>query len=484
MLRRMIHPAIRHALRLLWLAGCVCVPRGNAEPDTAITNANLAWVTARLAEDRAAQAQDRDRFVALGLSADRRTREVRLWADATGIQAHDPLEFLLVAEGSGHGYETLAVSHARPSDVDAALRFVGLTPGRPASPGALSFWPKGERVMITASTLGSNGWSAPLPAEHLLWDDRASAPFSPAGFVYVDAGRTAPADSLPESVFVPDVYTPRAIISLYNASHTVLDVPTLAPQGSVYGSQRANPDTLMPEGTLIEFTLSARAAIESPRVRDFTLQVLAPTNGPRPGDAVFQLSPPPSETEGPWPRAGLDAEITRLVRAGLDPFVRITFAPELRLDEAQAAAQYARGLEGTSGIRIEAPPDGHLFFRAFTPEEQFRRREDRVAQPFELHLARHAETVTAALIHIEERWSEERTEPELIPTEYPLANPAALEAKLKASESLPVLLVFAPPDLHVSDVMAYVQPVLGSHPLIHIFLTPAVTPDQISAPAP
>ena len=70
-------------------------------------------------------------FVRPGLLANRAEKWVKIQAEAVGASTNSPCEFMLIAEASGHDYESLMVSFAKPSDVHEALVFTGMNPGMP-----------------------------------------------------------------------------------------------------------------------------------------------------------------------------------------------------------------------------------------------------------------------------------------------------------------------------------------------------------------
>ena len=249
-------------------------------------------------------------------------------------------------------------------------------------------------------------------------------------------------------------------------------MPRIAPQGSVYGSVLRHPAHPLPEGALLEFTLRPEKAPGAPpRILDLRIVVHASINAPRPASPVYALanaadSEPPAVLSGD----GLAARVAALVHDGRDPFARIGFDRALRLDEARDAARFLNDLEREDRLRVDSPEPGQLFFRAFIPDESNRRREDRIAQPKKLRLWRDATGRHALLTTIEERWRDDRIEPDLIPADRPVESPEALTVLLREAAGLPVILVFAPPELTVGDVMDYVAPVLATHRLVHVYV--------------
>lgn len=430
-------------------------------------------------EWRSAWSNNPSMLVRPGLLADRASRTVRVLADSTGLGSSGPVEFILIGPDSSHAYEALAVSHASPGDVYDALRFIGMTPGRSPDLRALAFWPKGERVLLTLAPVDTDGVTAPVPVESLLLDTRASKTPAPAGLVFVEAGRAPESDSDTNTVYIPDAFGPRSIAPTYNEPQSVFDVPRMAPQGSAYGTQLANPAALLPTNALVEIVMRPERTGGTPRVLDLALSVVpGPTVDAPPG---FCLGPANGDAADAntnvLSRAGLAQAVAKWVREGRDPFVTIRFDGRLSLAQVHDACRLLEGLEREDGIRVDPPPADQLYFRAFIPDEENRRREDRVEQPWELHLKRGTNGTQAVLTQIEVKWHEDRDEPELRPTDYPLATPGDIWATLDRLEpGLPVMLIFADPGFALDEVMRYVTPVRRTHGIIHVYLDPAAVP--------
>ena len=399
------------------------------------------------------------------LVIDRAAREVRILAEATGIGAADPLEFILVTPASSHAYESLAVSRTAPGALHDALLAIGLVPGRSPDPRALAFWPKGERTRVFVRALGTNtnALTLPLPVEQLLQDVHTKKPTREDGFLFVEAGSAPARDGSTNRVYAPDAYAPHAIVSLYNEPTTVFDVPRIAAQSSVYGQQKLNPATLFTKGTLLEFTFRPERTNGPPRVREGILTVHA--------DARYSLSGIDPLPDTPMTAKALTAAVAELIKNGADPFVRIRFDSALRLDTLHDACKFLSDLENEDGIRVDSPEPDQLFYRAFIPDEENRRRADRVAQPCELRFTATNDTFRATLVHITEAWHDDQQEPELTATEHPLGGPEDLRPVLDAlGQTLPVLLVFAPPEITLSDLTPYLTPARPTHAIVHVYV--------------
>ena len=119
---------------------------------------------------------------------------------------------------------------------------------------------------------------------------------------------------------------------------------------------------------------------------------------------------------------------------------------------------------------MEPPATGRLYYMAFLPNEKFRDRDSRLAQPWELHFARADGRSRATLTQIEEVWKEDKIRPELRPHHVPVASPEVLRKEIDArGPGLPVILVFAPPDLAYEELLRFVSPMLSTHGAIHVF---------------
>ena len=206
-----------------------------------------------------------------GVLADRKSRRVHVYAQATGVGPQDIVEFLLIAANSGHDYEALATVFAKPSDIHRALTFIGLQPGRPVNAEKLCFWPKGERVIATVAGLPPGSAYGPFGFDTLLLDKVTGEPWIENGLVFVGSEYVDSPDNPAESVYAADIFGPNSIVSTYNEPTTVLDVPRQAPQSVVYGRQKLNSECLPPENVLLEIIVEPEKKDGKKRVVDLEL---------------------------------------------------------------------------------------------------------------------------------------------------------------------------------------------------------------------
>jgi hypothetical protein len=431
----------------------------------------------RLFQTRSQQHKDNpDVRVRRGLVADRKVRKVTIDAEATGLSPKgNPPEFFLVAENSGHAYEALLVSFAKAGDVQEALEFIGMKPGRPVDFTAFRFWPKGERVLASVMAPGPDG--TPRRMETLLAQESTRLPLPLTGLVFT--GSPLIPDEAGGTAHAADLREPNSIAASYNEPSSVLDVPRSAPQAQVYNTVGVNPDTVYPEGQLLSVTLEPEYRDGRLRVLDLHLTATAKegTAGTNLENVVCQLTGPDGQARTPKP-VPLDKVVPIFAtdcQNGQDPFVTVTFDPGLALRAVRDACAVLLAMEQDQGIRLEPPAEGQLFCKAFTPNEAFRDRSARQVQPWELHFTATPEGKTkAVLTQIEETYPEGSRTATLKVTDFPVADGSALRAKLdERGPGLPVVLVFAPSSLPYGRLMEFLVPVLKTHPIIHVYLEPA-----------
>jgi hypothetical protein len=406
-----------------------------------------------------------------GLLADRERRRVELLAEASGLGAYAAIEFGLVGELSDRGYEALAFSFARATDLAEALEFIGLPRGLNVKPKEHRFWPKGERVFIEVQVL-TNEAAPPLPIESFVLDRRTEQPLARQGMIYCGSARR-PAEAGGDCL--ADHEPPMSLLSTYNEPQTVLDVPRPAPQGDVYESFVMHPDRKRPEGELLRFVFTPEPRPGGvPRVLAVALTALPAADGQ---GAAFDCS-----LDGePARRLDDTGALIRLmksqVEAGRDPYVTLAIDDALPLAHVRDLCAALRLIEGENGVRMEPPPPGNIYYKAFLPDEKWRDRATRLSQPWELHVGRPPAAGAPpplTLVQILEDWSDPASlDPKLTVREHPLKDHAELPAKIRElGGGPPVLLVYAPLDAPVGIFMPAVRLVRETQPLVHVFGEP------------
>lgn len=442
--------------------------------------------------------------------------EITLRGYATGLSGTVPVEFFLIGPNSSKNYEALAVSFAKPSDVHAALEFIGLPPGRPVDYARLQFFPKGERVRMTFT------WDETSPdgvvsqrtvrAEDLIVLRQTGQPLPPTALTFV-GGRWlkpepgSPLEPLarqatdPRGIYYADLGDPGSIASNYNDATTVLDLPLQARQSDVYQSRIANPDYLLRPGTPVTITLTPDSP-GKPRVLDLTLTARSPA---RPADSGGGGEAAGRTQEGGAERRGeggtakgtgdggglrlvattadhrvlfdvvgagsLAPEISRLL-AEREPFVTVNLDPELPLAAVRDLYARLEALQDRGVLRIEppassptAPPD--LFYEALVPEEKYRDARNRPFPSFELHLAGDR----VVLRDLAEQGDE--------PRDNPVTSPLDFQKMLADRADRPgPLAVFAPASMSYGQLLTWLRTTdhLAAGRVVWVYLPRPSTP--------
>jgi hypothetical protein len=446
----------------------------------AVTVAALAALTARCAPgaDEAPAAGGGERFERPGVTADRAARQVRVEAACTGLKpGMREREFFVIAPNSGRDYEAYAIARAKPSDVHAALEFIGLKPGRPVDDERMMYWPKGERVRVFVDVPPDRARTAdgqPVPPrfrlEEAILDTRTGKPLPADGFVFVGSYWKEGGESGRE--YAADVEDPSALAAAFNLPNVVLDIPRMGGKSELYPYQVLNPERDLPADTPLTLVLEPDPA---------------PGGGPRALDLVARAAP---DGEGLRVRivdasgatiadAGSTDEAAAYLdgrrREGRDVFLAVEPADDLALPALERLARWVDDLSLNRDVRIEPPPDGHLYHRAFAPNPDFRARETRPAQPCELHLRRAAGGgIEGRLLRIDRVSDPEAGTATFTETAHPASTPEEARDNLLAhGPRLPVLLVFADAATTYGELRAFLRPIRTTHSVVYVFPTAA-----------
>jgi len=170
-----------------------------------------------------------------------------------------------------------------------------------------------------------------------------------------------------------------------------------------------------------------------------------------------------------------------------DFFVQWTFDDAITVLAAAQLASAISAIEGPGGIRVDGPPKGQLFYRAFLPNPAWIPREDRLMQPFELHLSRNDDgTYKRTLVSIDEDWSApNKITPDLTVNFHPLGDDWETELPKIIEEKDPpkhktTLFVFTPPETPLSAFMPQVRAVQARLFEVHVFST-TIDPNRLES---
>lgn len=395
-----------------------------------------------------------------GVFADMRKREVRLLAEAVGHLEGITAEFLLVGPLSDRAYESVAVTVASPGDIVRAIEHLGLSRGGGVGSKPFRFWPCGERMVATVRRLDVKGATA-KPLQSLVADQDSESPLVGEGGIVFTGGRWE------GDVCLTDSTMPASVISLYNESGSILDVPFQVGQSDVYG--RLSVAEMLPYGTLLEIVLRPLFPPDGQtRVLPLTITVTK-------DDGKVKLVC--ASEKGDLLAKGELSEMLLWLKAradaGRELFATLVFDDALPLGVAAQVAQVFCMLDG-KGLRLDGKAEDGLFPKAFVPLEKWREHKDRIPQPFELHLFRDsAGEIRKKMIFIEEDWTVEGLDPKLTPRTYPFESwdefPDLIARVGGADNKVLLLFIFSPADLPLSTFMPGVRVAAKRLPLVYVF---------------
>lgn len=347
-----------------------------------------------------------------GVVADAESHTVRFLVEATGLGPADTAEFFAIGPLSDRSYESFFVTVPSPAAIAAATERVGVPRGVPPDITGARLWPSGEKLTLSATLLPTNGAhrTAPLAFADLLDDSAAKDEGSVlhAPFLYTGGARDA------SGAVVAATNIPCAVFALYSHSPSLFLLNGQFDQSTVYGRFRAKEE--FPAGTLFELTVrwDGKTTV---LYRDVTLTV--------------------SNLKEKLPALRADASTH-------DLFVRLSFGDGTTVEQAAEIAHAMALLDG-KGLKMDGPPPGQFFFRAFQPDPGWRERAGRIFQPFEVHVSADG---SKRFVFVEEDWSGDGLDPVLKPRETPFADwgelPKLIAKTGEQGNKVNVLFLFAP----------------------------------------
>ncbi|WFB34335.1 YdjY domain-containing protein [Kiritimatiellota bacterium B12222] len=392
--------------------------------------------------------------------ADLTQKEVTIWGQHTGMSTGEPIEFFIISELSGHDYESLMISFAKPSDIHQALEKIGAEAGGPVSPDEHRFWPRGSRIVAEIEWI-TNGQTQPqrMPVESVVLTDGSPMALTP--WVFTGSPMLPNFEKEGSFIYGADLYSPNSIASTFNLQSTVLDLPFQGSKTQTYGNFIRNPAVDAPKAQPMLIHLRLATAEEAPAEIDLHLQF--------------------SGEEGHLNIDGMPEELQATGLAELGAFMNTRehemhylspdFGPELSISKTTQLARELQLLEThVPSVRIEPPVDGQFFFKAFVPDPRYRTRDNRPTQPIELHFSQAGgQKWMVTLSELEEVWGD-GMESSIVEKVIPLDSPADFEAYLQNPEKQkPVLFVYTKGNLSYGELQKWVSPVLDQFPIVFVY---------------
>lgn len=429
-------------------------------------------------------ANDTNILVLPGLVADKNKQRVEVVVESTGLDPKSPCEFTIVGEQSEHAYEALAISFAKPGAIHQALQFIGKTPGEPVNLEALRFWARGDCFEMSLVKDGA----PPVLLERLVLDQRTGKTLPEVGFRFTGSTRLADPKHREKKTIAADVYQPMAILSLFNTAGSVLEVPYVASKVDVYQNMTPNPEYTFPAGALLTLVIEPVKKEVAKCAKDLSLIVAAGnstttnrlTGLERIKALAFQLKDGTVVLNEQPTISSVMQSLGVLDRKRNDYYLTVCFEGDVELGAAQALAPLLSIMDCERGIRIEPPPSGQLYYRAFTPDRELLDRDARMFHPWELALSDEAGAVAGRLLGFNSVYTNGSSQAKLELTELKISSPLSLRKALDAEAAAPakpgqisrppVIMVFAPATLKYGQLLQFLGPVLPTHKTVHVYL--------------
>lgn len=439
---------------LLWVAGIAVAQEKRHPYDIAKEK-----IDAQLKVWQTQFAGDEDVRVFDYVLADRKAKRVTILACATSITPEEAVEFFVTPTQSGKDYESLLLTYAKPSDVHKALEFIGLKPGRPVNYETNHHWPRGPRVRMTFEVNGKQ-----VPAEDLIYLPEEKKTRNRTGMVFT--GSYTYTDDAGKQHYAADVSESRTIAPNFNDPIAVLDVPERAMQGEVYGFQRPNPDYALNAGQIVPITLAPMEGEEAVALRDIVVKTTL-----RDGLVQYALFEGEKELTPAGSLAALVEAISKQVDGRSDLFTTVTLDPAMLVTDVRKLFGVLMAVEKDRGVKLDPTPDA-FFHRAYFPDEEWRVREDRLGEPWELFLDRVDGKLTGKLERVID--NPEGGEPKQIVQSYPAESPDAVLKLISENQSqwTKAIFVYPPADLTYGEALRWLKPTLEICPRV-FFFTPA-----------
>jgi len=358
-----------------------------------------------------------------GVAVDAAAHTVRILVEATGLGPADTAEFFAIGPLSDRAYESFFVTVASPAAIADAIERAGVPRGVPPDIAGARLWPCGEKLTLTATPVSTN--APALAFADLLVDkaEKEEGAILSAPVVYTGGARDA------SGAVVAATNIPCAVFALYSHSPSLLQLNGQFDQSTVYG--RFHAKTAWTAGSLFELALRWDGRTTVLR-RDVELTV------PTLKEKLMSL---------------------RADAAAHDLFVRMSFGGKTTVGEAAEIAGALSLVDG-KGLKMDSPPPGQFFFRAFLPDPAWRERPGRMFQPFEVHVSADG---AKKFVFVEEDWSGEGLDPVLKPRETPFSDwselPGLIARTGEQGAKINVLFLFAPRATSVSALTPAVSAV-------------------------
>ena len=366
-----------------------------------------------------------------GVYVNAKAKSVHFLMETTGIGTNDTIEFFAIGPLSDRSYESFGVSVANPSDIAKAIESIGVPQGVAVNQTEARFWPQGEKIKLQMAKYDGK-LSKPQPFSNFLRDTAAKeyGEILNQNLVWTGGSRDS------KNELYAGTNMPCAVMALYSLDQSPILLNGVFDQSATYG--RFFAASKSEAGELLEVILSWDG---KKTVHDRTVNVSSQNT------------------------ANIVKALHADAKAGYDIFLKVVFDKDVTIGEAKKIASVFDMIDG-NGIKLNGAAKNNFFVKAFLPDEKWNNRENRIFQPFEIHLE---EDGTKKFIFIEEDWSGDGMDPILKPRETRFEKwseiPALIKRTGKQGEKIFVAFIYAPSTAKVSDI----TPLTSLMPRINTF---------------
>ncbi len=381
------------------------------------------------------------------VQVDLKEKRIIIRACATGIKPAEPVEFFVATTDSGKDYESISIAPIKPSDLHHALESIGLKPGHPVDFPSNQYWSRGPRVAMTFTKENQT-----FRAEDLVLNLDTKKTLPHTGLLFTGSRKIKDAEK-PEA-YAADVVDARTLASIYNDPNTVLDLPDRTSQSGIYGFRKVIPDLNWAKGDRLTITLEPITDIVT---HDLTIR--ASSGGSfMLGDQKLDNLPL------------LVQAISKLVDGKSDWFTTVSIDDQITIDQIRKLGAVLMSIEHDKGIKLNPPASGELYHRAFFPDETWRSRENRLAEPWELFLT-HADGKWMAKLERQiENPDKQSAEKQVIQRFEPQTPEEMLKfVSEKKSQWTQAIFVYPPDEMTYGDLKNWLSPAMQIYPRIFVF---------------
>lgn len=409
-----------------------------------------------------------DILVLPGLIADRKKKQVDTLCETTPLSARGSAEYIIISEGSSHGYEAMLWSFATPGNLHKALEFIGMDAGSPADPRQLRFWSKGERA-IASVVMGEDI----VRLEKLIFDEDTKDTLPEEGFIFTGSMFIDNPTGGTERVYLADAYDPKSIIAAYNEPASVFDPPWRATKGEFYDSHVASPEFDIGAHELVTVRYEPEYKDGRSRVYNLNMEIGA--------DKKILLKDAKTGkqiSEKPTFDSAIRA-CKKIIEERREPYVTVSFDETMKLNEIKQICTMLFMMDLQNGLRIDPPTAGKLYYRAFMPNPQWIDPKGRMMQPWELHLTTKDDKTSGFLVIYDAEWKRNQSRPDLTKRSYEVSSAADIQKRMeKESEerkeasrrAVPAaLLIFTPETIAYGELMKFLPKPVTANYSIHLF---------------